>query len=158
MVGNDNCVSFLNRKLQIPESLLRAHFVEGDGEGASVSRRRARDFPWSALPGPLRQPRPPRSVSPRAADREKKSADPSCRRSPHCARDRQGRFAPLRGGLAQDEAILDRPSARRTLTWQVGSGKWSRQSHQEISTGDTAPPADETGTSGHMMCYQNRTS
>jgi len=27
IVGNDNCVSFLNRKLQIPESPLRAHFV-----------------------------------------------------------------------------------------------------------------------------------
>jgi transposase len=27
-VGNDNCVSFLNRKLQIPESPLRAHFVK----------------------------------------------------------------------------------------------------------------------------------
>lgn len=27
VVGNDNCVSFLNRKLQIPESPLRAHFV-----------------------------------------------------------------------------------------------------------------------------------
>ena len=28
VVGNDNCVSFLNRKLQIPESPLRAHFVK----------------------------------------------------------------------------------------------------------------------------------
>ena len=28
MVGNDNCVSFLNRKLQIPESPLRPHFVK----------------------------------------------------------------------------------------------------------------------------------
>jgi transposase len=27
VVGNDNCVSFLNRRLQIPESPLRAHFV-----------------------------------------------------------------------------------------------------------------------------------
>ena len=27
MVGNDNCVAFLNRRLQIPESPLRAHFV-----------------------------------------------------------------------------------------------------------------------------------
>ena len=27
VVGNDNCVSFLNRKLQIPESPLRQHFV-----------------------------------------------------------------------------------------------------------------------------------
>ena len=27
VVGNDNCVSFLNRKLQIPQSPLRAHFV-----------------------------------------------------------------------------------------------------------------------------------
>jgi hypothetical protein len=64
----------------------------------------------------------------------------------------------LRGSLARDEAIPDRPSTRRALTWQVGSGKWSRQSHQEISIGDTAPPADETGTNGHMMCYQNWTS
>lgn len=28
VVGNDNCVSFLNRRLQIPESPLRAHFVK----------------------------------------------------------------------------------------------------------------------------------
>jgi transposase len=28
VVGNDNCVSFLNRKLQIPESPLRPHFVK----------------------------------------------------------------------------------------------------------------------------------
>ena len=28
LVGNDNCVSFLNRKLQIPESPLRPHFVK----------------------------------------------------------------------------------------------------------------------------------
>jgi hypothetical protein len=27
VVSNDNCVSFLNRKLQIPQSPLRAHFV-----------------------------------------------------------------------------------------------------------------------------------
>src|SRR4051794_4884314 len=47
---------------------------------------------------------------------------------------------------------------RRAPTRQVGSGKWSRQSHQEMLAGDTAPPADETGTSGHMMCYVNRTS
>ena len=28
VVGNDNCVSFLTRKLQIPESPLRPHFVK----------------------------------------------------------------------------------------------------------------------------------
>jgi hypothetical protein len=28
VVGNDNCASFLNRKLQIPESPLRPHFVK----------------------------------------------------------------------------------------------------------------------------------
>ena len=28
VVGNDNCVSFLNRKLQVPESPLRPHFVK----------------------------------------------------------------------------------------------------------------------------------
>ena len=28
VVGNDNCVSFLNRKLQIPRSPIRAHFVK----------------------------------------------------------------------------------------------------------------------------------
>jgi hypothetical protein len=27
VVGNDNCVSFLKRKLQIPQSPLRPHFV-----------------------------------------------------------------------------------------------------------------------------------
>ena len=57
------------------------------------------------------------------------------------------------------------PAARPPLTAtprvagfgrQVGSGKWSRQSHQEVADGDTAPPADKTQTSGHMMCHLNR--
>lgn len=67
-----------------------------------------------------------------------------------------GRCAPLRGRLTCGEAILDRPCARHHCAWQVGSGKWSCQSHQEMPVGDTAPPSDKTATSGHMMCYLNR--
>lgn len=120
VVGNDNCVSFLNRKLQIPESPL-----QGDGESTSIPRRQPRCFPWSALPRPLRQQRRPNRRTSRGRQRGKnrRSTPPSgSRRAQGC----QGRFAPRRrGDLAFGEAIPDSPSARRALTRQVGSGKWS---------------------------------
>jgi len=43
MVGNDNCVSFLNRKLDPGESAASA-FHQGSGQGASISRRWAGDL------------------------------------------------------------------------------------------------------------------
>ena len=49
VVGNDNCVSFLNRKLQIPESPLRHALRQSDGAyqypdgGLAI-------FPWPSLP------------------------------------------------------------------------------------------------------------
>jgi hypothetical protein len=55
-------------------------------------------------------------------------------------------------------AIPDRASARRDFNRQVGAGKWSRRSHQEMAVGDTAPPTDKARTSGHIVCYINRTS
>ena len=78
--GNDNCVSFLNRKLQIPESPLRAHFVK-----ATVKVHQYPDAGLAIFHGRRCLGRyDSRGVSigePRAADREKKSADPS-RRQP----------------------------------------------------------------------------
>ena len=55
-------------------------------------------------------------------------------------------------------ALLDRPSARRRLNRQVGAGKWSWRSHQEMDVGDTAPPTHITRTSGQLVRYINRTS
>jgi transposase len=80
VVGNDNCVSFLNRKLQIPESPLRPHFVKAtvkvhqypDGGLAIFHGRRCLGR-YDSRGVPIGEPR--------AADREKKSADPS-RRQP----------------------------------------------------------------------------
>jgi transposase len=47
VVGNDNCVSFLNRKLQIPESPLRPHFVK-----ATVKVRQYPDAGVAIFHGP----------------------------------------------------------------------------------------------------------
>ena len=124
VVGNDNCVSFLNRKLQIPESPLRPHFVKAtvkvhqypDGSlafsmaGVASAATTAKAFQsanlaWKATREEGRRPVPPSGS----------------RRAQGC----QGRFAPRRGDLAFGEAIPDSPSARRALTRQVGSGKWS---------------------------------
>ena len=155
LVGNDNCVAFLNRRLQIPASPLRAHFVQGDSEGAPVSRRWSGDLPRPALPGPLRQQRGStwHALGGPAREHDRYHLPPPAWSR---ARGRQGRCAPLRGRLTCGEAILDRPCARHHCAWQVGSGKWSCQSHQEMPVGDTAPPSDKTATSGHMMCYLNR--
>ena len=78
VVGNDNCVSFLNRKLQIPESALRPHFVKAavkvhqypdgglavfhgrrclgryDGKGVPIGEPRAEDHARKAA-GPSRR-------------------------------------------------------------------------------------------------------
>ena len=97
---------------------------QGDGESASIPRRRAGDFPWPALPRPLRQQRRSNRRTSRGGPREtgRRPVPPSGSRR---ARGCQGRFAPRRGDLAFGEAIPDSPSARRAHAWQVGSGKWS---------------------------------
>jgi hypothetical protein len=75
-VGNDNCVSFLNRKLQIPASPLRAHFVKAtvkvhqypDGELAIFHGRRCLGrYDSSGVP----------IGEPHAAHQERNSVDPS---------------------------------------------------------------------------------
>ena len=124
VVGNDNCVSFLNRKLQIPESPLRPHFVKAtvkvhqypDGRLAIFHGRRCLGR-YDSKGVPIGEPR-----AEGHARRSRRPIPPSgSRRAQGC----QGRFAPRRGDLAFGEAIPDSPSARRALTWQVGSGKWS---------------------------------
>jgi hypothetical protein len=124
VVGNDNCVSFLNRKLQIPESPLRPHFVKAtvkvhqypDG-GLAVFHGRRCLGRYDGNGVPIGEPRVERN--------EKNASVPSRRQARAVLGDCQGRFAPRRGDLAFGAAIPDSPSARRALTRQVGSGKWS---------------------------------
>ncbi len=136
-VGNDNTVTFHRHRLQIPPSPLLPHFVK-----ARVRVRRYHDGTHAIFHGPRCLGRydaaGPPCQQPRAVLRAVKDATRRC-------------AAALR-------AILDRPSARRSLSRQVGAGKWSWRSHQEMVVGDTAPSTDKTRTSGHMMCYVNRTS
>ena len=72
--------------------------------------------------------------------------------------------APLDLIVTMDDATGEIDPAFRTQeegadpASQIGSGKWSRQSHQEMSAVDTASPTDKTAGSGHMMRHLNRTS
>ena len=123
MVGNDNCVSFLNRKLQIPESPLRAHFVKAtvkvhqypdgglaifhgrrclgryDGKGAPIGEPQARGHEGKTT-GPSR--REARAVLGAVKDASRRdavtspSATPSLTVPPRVARSR-GRSAPGNG-------------------------------------------------------------
>ena len=124
VVGNDNCVSFLNRKLQIPESPLRPHFVK-----ATVTVHRYPTAAWLfsmvgvASAATTAKASQSANLAWKATREDRRSTPPSGSRR---AQGRQGRFAPRRrGDLAFGEAIPDSPSARRALTRQVGSGKWS---------------------------------
>jgi transposase len=124
VVGNDNCVSFLNRKLQIPESPLRPHFVKAtvkvhqypDGSLAVFHGRRCLGR-YDSKGVPIGEPR--------AEDPERKAAGPSRRQA----------RAVLRAvkDASRRDAVTS-PSARPSLTapprvarshTQVGSGKWS---------------------------------
>ena len=124
VVGNDNCVAFLNRRLQIPDSPLRAHFVR-----ATVKVHQYPDGGLAIFHGRLclgrydgnGVPLGDASAAP-SHEQNRRPLPPSAWRR---ARGRQGRFAPRCGGLAQGEAILDSPCARHPRAWQVGSGKWS---------------------------------
>ena len=124
VVGNDNCVAFFNRRLQIPESPLRAHFVKAtvkvhqypDG-GLAIFHGRLCLGRYNCNGVLLGDPQP--------GHRKSKTVVcllPSAWRR---ARGCQGRFAPRCGGLAQGEAIPDSPCARQPRAGQVGSGKWS---------------------------------
>ena len=124
VVGNDNCVAFFNRRLQILENPLRAHFVKAtvkvhqypDG-GLAIFHGRLCLGRYDGNGVPLR-----RSSAAPSQEQSRRPLLPSAWR---CARGRQGRFAPRRGGLAQGEAIPDSPCARHPRACQVGSGKWS---------------------------------
>ena len=58
-VGNDNCVSFENRTLQIPERPLRPPLREGNGEGVALPGWRPGDLLRPALSGALQSRRQP---------------------------------------------------------------------------------------------------
>jgi transposase len=93
-VSNDNTVAWNGKRLQLPESRLRPHFVRSAGPGARLSGRRLGRLPRSPPARRLRSPgSPPR---------------PECAEVWRRARGRQGRA--LSGALAR---VLDRPCARR---------------------------------------------
>jgi transposase len=80
MVGNDNCVSFLNRKLQIPESPLRPHFVkatvkvhQNPAGGLAIFHGRRCLGRYDSKGVPIGEPR--------VEDRERKTAGPSRRQA-----------------------------------------------------------------------------
>jgi hypothetical protein len=141
VVGNDNCGSFLNRKLQIPESPLRAHFVKAtvkvhqypdgglaifrgrrclgryDGAGVPIGAPRTDDRETKAN-GPSR--RKPRAVPGAVKDASRRdamasqAARPSLTAPPRGAR-QNGRSAPGNGpgGLTR-KCQSETPLLRRT--------------------------------------------
>jgi hypothetical protein len=58
VVGNDNTVAWNRRRLQLPESRLRPHFVRAKVQAARVSRWRARHRSGAAPAGAPRCRRP----------------------------------------------------------------------------------------------------
>jgi transposase len=80
VVGNDNCVSFVNRRLQIPESPLRPHFVK-----ATVKVHQYPDGALAIFHGRLCLGRYDSKgvpiAAPRAVEQAKKAAFPSRRQS-----------------------------------------------------------------------------
>jgi hypothetical protein len=154
IVGNDNCVSFGGRKLQVPESPLRPHFVKAtvkvhrypDGRLAVFHGRRCLGryggdgtpaVEPTAVAGALPvASRPAARVASRTATVKNASRRASAVASPSLT-------APARDAMARGRSA---------------PGNGPGQSHQEMPVGDTAPPADKRATSGHMTCYQNRTS
>jgi hypothetical protein len=78
VVGYDNCVSFVNRKLQIPESPLRPHFVR-----ATVKMHQYPDGGLAIFHGRRCLGRYDSKGVPiceaRAEDRERQAAGPTCR-------------------------------------------------------------------------------
>jgi transposase len=115
VVGNDNCVSFLNRGLQIPESPLRAHFVKAavkvhqypDG-GLAIFHGRLCLGRYDSNGVPLGAPQPKRHTSKTVvASRRQPGAvpgvvkDASRRDAVASPRARPSLTAPLRGTHAQ---------------------------------------------------------
>jgi hypothetical protein len=121
VVGNDNCVSFFNRKLRIPESPMRPHFVKvsvkvhqyPNGALAIFHRRRCLGR-YDIKSVPIGEPP--------ADANESKAAGPS-RRQPRAV------LGAVKDASHHDATSpLARPSLRVpprvALTRQVGSRKW----------------------------------
>jgi hypothetical protein len=116
VVYNDY-ISFLNRKLQIPASPGRPHFVKAmvkvhqypDGGLAIFHGRRCLgQYDSKGVP----------TGEPRVHGDERKTAGRSRHRAPVV-------LGAVKDASRRGAAIPDSPTARRALTWQVGSGKWS---------------------------------
>ncbi len=71
VVGNDNCVSFVNRKLQIPESPLRPHFVKATVKVHQYPDGGLAVFQGPALSGSIRRQRRSDRRASRGGAREK---------------------------------------------------------------------------------------
>jgi len=115
VVGNDNCISFLNRKLQIPESPLRPHFVKAtvkvhqypDGGLAIFHGRRCLGH-YDSHGVPIGEPR--------AADRERKSSEPS-RRQPRAV------LGAVKDAARRDAVALARGEASLTAPPRVAGSR-----------------------------------
>ena len=116
LVGNDNCVSFLNRKLQIPASPLRSHFVK-----ATVKVHQYPDCSLAVFHGrrclgrydsrgvPIGEPR-------WEEDRERKPAGPSRRQARAVLGAVKACPRALDPGDASRRAAVTSPAARPSLT------------------------------------------
>jgi hypothetical protein len=103
VVGNDNCVSFLNRKIRIPESPLRPHFVKATAKVHHNTPTAASLFSMAAVASTASTARAFQLANlARRTARERPPARPASgsRRAQGC----QGRLAPRHGDLAFGEA------------------------------------------------------
>ncbi len=120
-VAGDNTVAWNGRRLQLPESRLRPHFVRAQVAGARVPRRSLRCVARPASARRLRR----RGSPPR----------PDCAQVWRRARGRQGQA--LSGALAR---ILDRPCARRQFRCAGRDEETAAQPNKE--TAQTQPGDD----------------
>ena len=155
VVGNDNCVAFFNRRLQIPESPLRAHFVRARVKvhqyphgGLAIFHGRLCLGRYDSNGVPLGDPQPDGRKSKAVVRSRRQPAavlgavkDASRRDAVASPRARPSVTAPVRGALAHARSA-------------PGNGPDSLT--RKCPFGDTAPPPDKSATSGHIMCHLNR--
>ena len=157
-VGNDNCVSFLNRKLQIPASLLRPHFVR-----ATVKVHQYPDGGFMAAVGLGRYDSKGVPVGePRAQSPQSKDAGPSRRQvAPWAVKDASRRDA-VTSPAARSSP--DSPSASRAraagrlremvLTVSPGNGRRRHRSSEAQNTNER--PHDVSHRPANLICSRQR--
>ncbi len=161
IVGNDNCVSFLNLQAPDPGEPAASALRQGDGEGASISRWGPRCFPWTPLPRTLRQQwRSNRRTSCRGP--RKKGYRPVPSSASRRARGCQGRCA-RRGDLAFGEAIPDAPrvGARaagrlREMVLTVPPGNARRRHRSSGGQNVNERPHDVSPKPANLICSRHR--